>query len=240
MVQAEAGTAADRSRIAAVIYNRLRVGMPLGIDATLRYGLHIPPTQSITEAELNSTNLYNTRLHYGLPPTPIDNPGIASLEAAAHPSKLGYLYFVRIPGTNRSAFFESSTVYYSYLKKHHYGRRTGPRAVGAVSRRRHPAHLVDADGHGEDLARLVLKSGRDLDPSRCPRTRNHFFETSATLSAVALDLVLVVDEVALRLHVLAVFHRRSRNRSPEALDQRLLDRGHPSCRRARSPSCRGQ
>ncbi len=122
MVQAEAGTAADRSRIAAVIYNRLRIGMPLGIDATLRYGLHIPPTQSITEAELHNPNPYNTRLHPGLPPTPIDNPGVASLEAAAHPSKLGYLYFVRMPGTKRSAFFESSAAYYAYLKKHHYGR----------------------------------------------------------------------------------------------------------------------
>ena len=121
MVQAEAGTAADRPRIAAVIYNRLRAGMPLGIDATLRYGLHIPPTQSITAAELRSTSPYNTRLEPGLPPTPIGNPGVASLEAAAHPSKLGYLYFVRIPGTKRSAFFESSAPYYAYLKKPHYG-----------------------------------------------------------------------------------------------------------------------
>ena len=122
VVQAEAGTAADRPRIAAVIYNRLRVGMPLGIDATLRYGLHIPPTQSITAAELQSPSPYNTRLHYGLPPTPIGNPGVASLEAAAHPSKLGYLYFVRIPGdggSKRSS--KARPYYYAYLEKHHYG-----------------------------------------------------------------------------------------------------------------------
>ncbi|HEY4347722.1 MAG TPA: endolytic transglycosylase MltG [Gaiellaceae bacterium] len=121
MVEAEAGTPGDRPKIAAVIYNRLRAGIPLGIDATLRYGLQIPPTESITTAELASNSPYNTRKRYGLPPTPIDNPGVASLEAAADPSRLGYLYFVRIPGTKQSAFFESSTAYFAYLKKHHYG-----------------------------------------------------------------------------------------------------------------------
>jgi UPF0755 protein len=121
MVQAEAGTDADRAKIAAVIYNRLRAGMPLGIDSTLRYGLHILPTQSITARELRSPSPYNSRTHTGLPPTPICNPGIAALEAAARPSSLGYLYFVRVPGTRQSAFFESSTAYYSYLERHHYG-----------------------------------------------------------------------------------------------------------------------
>ena len=61
--------------IAAVIYNRLRDRMQLGIDATLRYGLHIPPTQSITESELRELEPLQHARGFGLPPTPIANPG---------------------------------------------------------------------------------------------------------------------------------------------------------------------
>jgi uncharacterized YceG family protein len=97
MVEGEAQVPSERPLVAAVIYNRLRDHMPLGIDATLRYGLHIPPTEAITQSELQSPTPYNTRLHDGLPPTPINNPGLASLEAAAHPAHVDYLYFVRKP-----------------------------------------------------------------------------------------------------------------------------------------------
>ncbi|HWB22168.1 MAG TPA: endolytic transglycosylase MltG [Gaiellaceae bacterium] len=123
MVEEEAAVPGDRPKIAAVIYNRLRDHMQLGIDATLRYGLHIRPTQSITQSELASDNPYNTRKLYGLPPTPIGNPGLASLEAAAHPTKLGYLYYVRVPNTNpgRHVFFESYSAYEQYLATHGYG-----------------------------------------------------------------------------------------------------------------------
>jgi len=121
MVEEEAAVPGDRAKVAAVIYNRLRDRMPLQIDATLRYGLHIPPTQSITESELASNNPYNTRKLYGLPPTPIGNPGLASIRAAAHPSHLGYLYYARIPKTDRQVFFESYTAYEQYLATHGYG-----------------------------------------------------------------------------------------------------------------------
>jgi UPF0755 protein len=97
MVEGEAQVPSERPLVAAVIYNRLRDHMPLGIDATIRYGLHIPPTQSLTNSELRSDNPYNTRIRLGLPPTPIGNPGLASLEAAAHPAHVDYLYFVRKP-----------------------------------------------------------------------------------------------------------------------------------------------
>src|SRR5581483_2538804 len=129
MVEAEAAVPADRPKIAAVIYNRLRERMPLQIDATLRYGLHIPPTRSITQSELASANPYNTRKLYGLPPTPIGNPGLASIRAAAHPSRLGYLYYARVPNTDRHVFFESYTAYERYLAAHGYGpdrRRSSP------------------------------------------------------------------------------------------------------------------
>jgi len=99
MVEKEAVAPEDRSKIARVIYNRLHLGMNLGIDATTRYGLHIPPTQSLTASELLSTNPYNTRNAsiIGLPPTPIANPGLASIQAAAHPAAGPWIYFIRKP-----------------------------------------------------------------------------------------------------------------------------------------------
>ncbi len=107
MVEGEAQVPSERPLVAAVVYNRLRDHMPLGIDATLRYGLHIPPTQSLTESELHNPTPYNTRLHDGLPPTPIDNPGLASLQAAAHPAHVDYLYFVRKPDHEHHYFTAS-------------------------------------------------------------------------------------------------------------------------------------
>ena len=93
-----AGAASERPLVAAVIYNRLHDRMPLGIDATLRYGLHIPPTKSITQSQLAERQRRTTRASSpGLPPTPIANPGLASIQAAAHPAKVDYLYFVRKP-----------------------------------------------------------------------------------------------------------------------------------------------
>ena len=107
MVEGEAQVPSERPLVAAVIYNRLRLHMTLGIDATLRYGLHIPPTQSLTQSELASDNPYNTRKLAGLPPTPIDNPGLASLQAAAQPAHVDYLYFVRKPD-HKHHYFTSS------------------------------------------------------------------------------------------------------------------------------------
>ena len=107
MVQAEAATARDRPLIASVIYNRLRLGMPLQIDATTRYatGNYTTP---LTDAELNSRSPYNTRIHKGLTPTPIDNPGLAAIQAAAHPAQTNYLYFVVKPCGNGEQVFTSS------------------------------------------------------------------------------------------------------------------------------------
>jgi UPF0755 protein len=107
MVQAEAATAHDRPLIASVIYNRLRLGMPLQIDATTRYATG-NYTKPLTASELNSRSPYNTRIHQGLTPTPIDNPGIASIQAAAHPANTNYLYFVVKPCGNGEQVFTSS------------------------------------------------------------------------------------------------------------------------------------
>jgi UPF0755 protein len=121
MIEKEAAVPAERPLISAVIYNRLHIRQPLGIDAALRYGLHIPPTQSILESQLRNPTPYNTRLHAGLPPTPIANPGLPSLRAAAHPAHVDYLYFVRKPDHRHNFFTNSSTVFNQYLCAHGYG-----------------------------------------------------------------------------------------------------------------------
>jgi uncharacterized YceG family protein len=107
MIEREVSVPRERRLVAAVIYNRLRAGMPLGIDATLRYGLGIPPTEPITLRQLESDSPYNTRKRAGLPPTPIANPGLAAIRAAAHPADVDYLFFVRKPDC-RSHFFTAS------------------------------------------------------------------------------------------------------------------------------------
>jgi UPF0755 protein len=98
MIEREAQVPSDRALVAAVIYNRLKQKMPLGIDATLRYALG-DFTKPLTASQLALNSPYNTRLHQGLPPTPISNPGLASLSAAANPAAVSYLYYVDKPNT---------------------------------------------------------------------------------------------------------------------------------------------
>ncbi len=93
MVEREAQLPGDRAKVAAVIYNRLRLNMALGIDSTIRYALN-DYTQPLTAAQLQLDSPYNTRTHHGLPPTPISNPGDAAIAAAAHPAHVPYLYYV--------------------------------------------------------------------------------------------------------------------------------------------------
>jgi UPF0755 protein len=107
MVEKEVQVPRERPLVAAVIYNRLRADLPLGIDATIRYGLDIPPTEPIHQSELESDSPYNTRKFPGLTPTPISNPGLAALQAAAHPADVDYLYFVR-KADCKSHFFTAS------------------------------------------------------------------------------------------------------------------------------------
>jgi UPF0755 protein len=98
MVERETMVARERPLVAAVIYNRLHARQPLGIDATLRYSTG-NWTRPLTQSVLAQDSPYNTRIRRGLPPTPIGNPGLASIKAAAHPAQVGYLYYVVKPGT---------------------------------------------------------------------------------------------------------------------------------------------
>lgn len=93
LVEREAKIDADRPVIAAVIYNRLRLNMPLQVDATIEYSLPQHKAE-LSFGDLKIKSPYNTYLHSGLPPTPIANPGRASLEAAFHPAPTDALYYV--------------------------------------------------------------------------------------------------------------------------------------------------
>ncbi len=93
LVEREAYVPEERELISAVIHNRLDLGMTLGIDATIRYGLE-KWNEELTLSDLADENEYNTRVHGGLTPTPICNPGIESIEAALNPADVEYLYFV--------------------------------------------------------------------------------------------------------------------------------------------------
>jgi uncharacterized YceG family protein len=120
MIEREAAVPSERKLIAAVIYNRLHAHMPLGIDATIRYGLHVPATKSLLQSELDSNNPYNTRKFLGLPPTPIANPGIASIEAAANPAHVGYLYFVRKPDHLHHYFTSNYNDFVNHQRQYGY------------------------------------------------------------------------------------------------------------------------
>ncbi len=93
MIEEEAKVERDRPLISAVIYNRLRRGMPLGIDATVGY-IDPDPSNGLTASDFRIRSPYNTRLHPGLPPTPISSPGLPSLRAALSPAHVPYLYYV--------------------------------------------------------------------------------------------------------------------------------------------------
>ena len=97
MIEREVAAASQRKLVASVIYNRLHEGMPLGIDSTIRFATG-NYTKPLTESELAIESPYNTRTHAGLPPGPIGSPGLEAIEAAAHPAKTDYLFYVTTPG----------------------------------------------------------------------------------------------------------------------------------------------
>jgi UPF0755 protein len=96
IVQAE-GVASSFADIASVVHNRLAIGMDLQIDATVMYGLHQSGV-AMSKADEAIDTPYNSYMHPGLPPTPIDNPGVATVQAAAHPASTPYLFYVTACG----------------------------------------------------------------------------------------------------------------------------------------------
>lgn len=97
IVERETGLKSERPQVAAVFLNRLRLGMKLQSDPTVIYGVSDKLgvlDRPISRADLDNPHPWNTYVHDGLPPTPIANPGRASIEAVLHPAQSGALYFV--------------------------------------------------------------------------------------------------------------------------------------------------
>jgi len=110
LIEKETGTTSERALVASVFENRLRLNMPLQCDPTTVYAALLENRYrgAIHKSDLASTNPYNTYAHAGLPPGPIANPGLQSLEAALHPASSDYLYFVANPRAPGSHHFSAT------------------------------------------------------------------------------------------------------------------------------------
>jgi uncharacterized YceG family protein len=124
MIEREAQLPRERALVSAVIYNRLKQGMPLGIDATIRYYTN-NWQRPIRQSELQADEPYNSRINRGLPPTPIGNPGLASLKAAAKPANKPYLFYVRKPGNSGAHAFSSTDAQFARDVKKYQDSRGG-------------------------------------------------------------------------------------------------------------------
>lgn len=100
LIEREAKHDEDRALVASVILNRLGLGMKLDLDATIQYALGYQTDEkrwwkkSLTLEDLKLNSPYNTYKVAGLPPTPISNPGLSSLEAVINPARTNYLYYI--------------------------------------------------------------------------------------------------------------------------------------------------
>jgi UPF0755 protein len=121
LIEAEVPSAHDRPLVASVIYNRLADHMFLGFDSTVSYATG-NYSNSLTVTQLHSKSPYNTFTHLGLPPTPINNPGLAAIQAAAHPAQTNYLYFFSTRCKANSVFASSYAQFLAqgryYASKH--------------------------------------------------------------------------------------------------------------------------
>jgi UPF0755 protein len=122
LIDREAMVAKERRLIASVIYNRLREGIPLGIDATVRF-ITNNWKRPLRQSELANPSPYNTRIHGGLPPGPIGNPGLASIKAAAHPAKTKYLFYVvKVNSCGEHKFAKTDAEFQAYVNEYNRAR----------------------------------------------------------------------------------------------------------------------
>ncbi|MFA6554191.1 MAG: endolytic transglycosylase MltG [Candidatus Paceibacterota bacterium] len=94
IVEKEASSTKDRKIIAGILLQRIKIGMPLQVDVPFYYVLNKKAGEGITLADLAIDSPYNTYKHTGLPPTPISNPGLDSIEAVLTPTKTNYLFYL--------------------------------------------------------------------------------------------------------------------------------------------------
>ena len=119
MIEKEAANDNERAAIASVIYNRLRAGMPLGIDATTLY--RYPDHEGApTAAMLEEDTPYNTRLYTGLTPTPICSPGLTSIRAALYPESTNFYYYALDTSTGLHKFFTNANEFNKFVATQNY------------------------------------------------------------------------------------------------------------------------
>ena len=119
MIEKEAANDNERGKISSVIYNRLEANMPLGIDATILY-VHPEHEGAPTQSMLDEDTPYNTRLHTGLPPTPICNPGLTSIKAALTPEGTNYYYYALNSETGLHEFFTNANDFNNFVASQDY------------------------------------------------------------------------------------------------------------------------
>lgn len=113
LIETETRLAIERPLVASVIYNRLRIDMPLGIDSTVIYASKLAGRWRgdgrVYQSDLDRQSPYNTRLVRGIPPGPVASPAMRSIEAALNPAETNYLYYVREPSRDDGAhnFYEN-------------------------------------------------------------------------------------------------------------------------------------
>ena len=119
LIEKEAANDTERGLIASVIYNRINSGMVLGIDAAVLYAY--PDHEGAPTAEMLETDTpYNTRMHTGLPPTPICNPGMASINAALYPETTSYFYYALDTATGEHRFFTNEDEFNNFVATQDY------------------------------------------------------------------------------------------------------------------------
>ncbi len=119
IIEKEAGADIERGNIASVIYNRLKAKMSLGLDSTILY-VYPDHEGAPNAAMLADPSPYNTRINLGLPPTPISNPGTASLIAALNPTTTNYYYFALESSTGNMKFFSSLREFNAFVAQQDY------------------------------------------------------------------------------------------------------------------------
>lgn len=118
IIQKEAANDEEMPKVAAVFINRLKSGMKLQSDPTVRYGADLESDGRLRKKDLTEAQPFNTYIYAGLPPTPISNPGKAALQAAAHPADTNDLFFVADASRTMHIFSATYAQHEKYVKKY--------------------------------------------------------------------------------------------------------------------------
>ena len=167
MIEKEVQVPRERALVGAVIYNRLREGMPLGIDATIRYGYDIPPTQAILQSQLEADHPYNTRKRVG-PPADADLEPRARVAPGGSPPGRGRLPLLR-PQARTARATSSRRAWPSSTNT--AARGPGVRGLRAARRRSSGCSAIRSGTRSRPDAERRVRRGRARLGVRCARGR---------------------------------------------------------------------